>query len=92
MFPYINRLHDILKDQESFPLIRMPLHVRRVHLSGTDLRKDQKFSVNTPMSMSRKPRDSLYLQFHTFREDSGRVPATSSNPCIAQTPLFVWTF
>ncbi len=25
MFPYINRLHDILKDQDSFPLIRMPL-------------------------------------------------------------------
>ena len=25
MFPYINRLHDILKDQNPFPLIRMPL-------------------------------------------------------------------
>ena len=25
MFPYINRLHDILKDQDPFPLIRMPL-------------------------------------------------------------------
>ena len=25
MFPYINWLHDILKDQDSFPLIRMPL-------------------------------------------------------------------
>ena len=34
MFPYINRLHDILKDQNPFPLIRMPLashlHVHRV--------------------------------------------------------------
>ena len=25
MFPYINLLHEILKDQNPFPLIRMPL-------------------------------------------------------------------
>ena len=25
MFPYINLLHDILKDRDPFPLIRMPL-------------------------------------------------------------------
>ena len=29
MFLYINRLHDILKDQGPFPLIRMPLVERR---------------------------------------------------------------
>ena len=28
IFPYINRLHDILKDQDPFPLIRMPLTVQ----------------------------------------------------------------
>ncbi len=29
MFPYINRLHNILKDQDPFPLIRMPLDGER---------------------------------------------------------------
>ena len=33
MFPYINLLHDILKDQDPFPLIRMPL-VLHLQCSG----------------------------------------------------------
>ena len=34
MFPYIKRLHDILKDQDPFPLIRMPLGVEGGDHSG----------------------------------------------------------
>ncbi len=34
MFQYINRLHDILKDQDPFPLIRMPLSVHRAQGHG----------------------------------------------------------
>ena len=38
MFPYINLLHDILKDQGPFPLIRMPLMAHAVGLGEAGAR------------------------------------------------------
>ena len=53
MFPYINRLHDILKDQNPFPLIRMPLPVDGGdgHRSGNVGRGWPKIACVSPMDI-----------------------------------------